>query len=297
MERRSFGRMLELLIEGRARGVGSFTVSRLLPVAKRRTIGPFIFLDHMGPVQIAPDAGFDVLPHPHVGLSTFTYFLAGINVHRDSIGTVQINRPGDVNVMTAGRGVVHSERAEPAWRVTGGQMHGVQIWLALPEVNEDDAPSFDHVPRERLPAIAPSTGVRGHVLAGTAYGASSPLRHPSSPMLVDVELDAGARIELPAADELGVFVISGAVRIGDAPVAANQLGVLAAVRPAVTAAVPSRIFVLGGPPIGTRFIDWNFVASSKARIDQARDDWKARRFPDIPTDHDEFVPYPDLHHP
>ena len=287
-------RALDMVIEGRPRGVGSFTVSRLLPFAKRRLIGPFIFLDHMGPVEIAPSAGFDVLPHPHIGLSTLTYFLAGENVHRDSIGTIQVNRPCDVNIMTAGRGVVHSERADSTWREHGGLMHGVQIWLALPEVNEDDPPSFEHHPRTTLPDISPAQGVRGRVLAGEAFGVTSPVRHPSAPLLVDLELDAGSTVVLPDAAERGVFVIAGSVRIGHEAVDANRLAVLSpGVRVSLVADAASRVMVLGGPHLGTRLIDWNFVASSRDRIDRAREDWKARRFPEIPSDRDEFVPYPD----
>jgi redox-sensitive bicupin YhaK (pirin superfamily) len=287
---------VELVIEGRPRDVGSFSVSRLLPVAKRRMIGPFIFFDHMGPIEIAPGAGFDVRPHPHIGLSTLTYFFAGENVHRDSLGTVQINRPGDINLMTAGRGVVHSERAEPAWRERGGLMHGLQIWLALPEANEDDAPAFEHIPRDTVPQIAPGPGARGRVLAGRAFGASSPLRHPSAPLLVDLELAAGASIELPEAPERGVFVVHGEVQIGAETIADNRLAVIApAARACLSAVAPSRVLVLGGAALGPRFIDWNFVASSQDRIDRAREAWKARTFPEIPSDHDEFVPYPDLH--
>ncbi len=287
---------VELVIEGRPRGVGSFSVSRLLPVVKRRMIGPFIFLDHMGPIEIAPGAGFDVRPHPHIGLSTLTYFFAGENVHRDSLGTIQVNRPGDINLMTAGRGVVHSERAEPAWRERGGLMHGLQIWLALPEANEDDAPTFEHIPRDALPEIASSPGARGRVLAGRAFGASSPLHHPSTPLLVELELEPGATIELPEAPERGVFVVQGEVQIGAERVADNRLAVIApATRVCISAVAPSHVLVLGGAALGPRFIDWNFVASSKDRIDRARAAWKARTFPEIPSDHDEFVPYPDLH--
>jgi len=288
---------VELVIEGRPRDVGSFSVSRLLPVAQRRMVGPFIFLDHMGPIEIAPGAGFDVRPHPHIGLSTLTYFFAGENVHRDSLGTVQINRPGDINLMTAGRGVVHSERAEPAWRARGGLMHGLQIWLALPEANEDDAPAFEHISRGALPEIAPRPGVRGRVLAGHAFGASSPLRHPSAPLLVDLELESGVTLELPEAPERGVFVIHGEVQIGAEVVADNRLAVIApAARVCISTTAPSRVVVLGGPALGARFIDWNFVASSQERIDRAREAWKARAFPEIPSDHDEFIPYPALHH-
>lgn len=287
-------RPVDLVISGRPRGVGTITVARLLPAAKRRMVGPFVFLDHMGPVELAPGVGFDVRPHPHIGLSTVTYFLAGENVHRDSLGTVQVNRPGDVNLMTAGRGIVHSERADPAFRAAGGAMHGVQIWLALPESHEDVEPSFEHHAGASLPEIAPAPGVRGRVLFGDAFAARSPIRHPSQPVLVDLELDAGSAVDLLCdAVERAVFVIEGEVQIGGEPLAADQLAVLRGGAPArLAATTAARALVLGGPSPGPRFIEWNFVASSRERIDRARDAWKAQQFPQIPTDHDEFIPWP-----
>ena len=276
---------VDSIIEGRPRAVGTITVARLLPALKRRSIGPFVFLDHMGPVVLAPRAGFDIAPHPHIGLSTVTYFFAGENVHRDSLGTVQINRPGDINIMTAGRGVVHSERAEPAWRERGGMLHGIQMWLALPIANEDDAASFEHHPQATLPAIAPAPGVRGRVLIGAAFGATSPIAHPSQPLLIDLELAANASIELAAdAAERGVFVTEGEVQIGDHALRFDHIAALRegdAVR--VTAIAASRL------------LDWNFVASTRDRLDRARAAWKAQTFPKIPGDDVEFVPYPELH--
>ena len=278
---------IDLIIAGRPRDVGTITVARLLPAPQRRMVGPFIFVDHMGPVTLAPGVGFDVRPHPHIGLSTVTYFLAGENVHRDSLGNVQVNRPGDLNLMTAGRGIVHSERADPAFRTSGGAMHGVQIWLALPDTHEDDEPSFEHHPEATLPAIS-----AGRLLLGEAFGARSPVRHPSEPLLVDLQLAAGATIELPAAPERGLFVIDGELRLGAEVLVTNQLGVLRESARSVTATVPTRAMLLGGPPTGGRFIEWNFVASSRERIAAARDRWKARQFPVIPTDSEEFIPYP-----
>jgi redox-sensitive bicupin YhaK (pirin superfamily) len=312
---------IDLVIEGRPHGVGSLTVARLLPSPRRRMIGPFTFVDHMGPVVIAPGIGFDVRPHPHIGLSTVTYFFEGENVHRDNLGTVQTIRPGDVNLMTAGRGVVHSERADPAWRERGGLVHGVQIWLALPVENEDDPPSFEHHPAAALPQVAPAAGVRGRVIAGEAFGARSPLRHPGRPLLVDLLLDAGACLELRPdgpdgpdghdghdgpdgpdghdradAEERGVLVVSGAIELSGQALAADRL---AALRPGAAAGLratePSRVMLLGGPPLGARFMDWNFVASTRERIDRARDAWKAQAFPRIPGDDQEFIPYPELH--
>jgi redox-sensitive bicupin YhaK (pirin superfamily) len=284
---------IELVIEGRPRDVGTITVTRLLPSPKRRMVGPFIFVDHMGPIVLAPAIGFDVRPHPHIGLSTVTYFLAGENVHRDSMGNVQVNRPGDLNVMTAGRGVVHSERAEPAFRAAGGLMHGVQIWLALPDAHEDDEPSFEHHPEATLPEIAPAPGVRGRVLLGSAFGARSPVRHPSDPWLVDLALDAGASLDIAAdVPERALFVIEGEVHGDGQTLAADRLAVLRGpTRISATTAV--RAMLLGGPPVGPRLIEWNLVSSSRAKLDRARDAWKARQFPTIPGDDQEFIPWPD----
>lgn len=286
-------RAIDLVIEGRPRDVGTTTVARILPSPKRRMVGPFIFLDHLGPVALAPGVGFDVRPHPHIGLSTVTYFLAGTNVHRDSLGTVQVNRPGDINLMTAGRGVVHSERAEPAFRAAGGTMHGVQIWLALPDAHEDDPPSFEHHPEATLPAIAPAPGVRGRLLIGAAFGARSPIRHPSEPLLVDLQLDAGAALDVPAGvPECAIFVIAGELCVGQDTLSADHLAVLGGAPARATASAATRALVLGGAPLGTRLIEWNFVASSRDRIDRARDAWRARQFPVIPTDDQEFIPWP-----
>lgn len=288
-------RDIDLVIEGRPRGVDSITVARLLPSPKRRMIGPFIFVDHMGPVTIPPGVGFDVRPHPHIGLSTVTYFFAGENVHRDSLGNERTNRPGDVNLMTAGGGIVHSERAAQEFRASGGEMHGVQIWVALPEAHEDDAPSFEHHPEATLPTIAPATGVSGRVLIGTAFGASSPIRHPSKPLLVELRLEAGASVELPSnVAERGVFVVKGAVRVGAEVLSTNQLGVLCGQRAvSITATEPTHAMLLGGATHSPRFIEWNFVASSRERIERARDRWKARQFPVIPGDDKDFIPWPE----
>ena len=274
--------MLDLVIDGRRRDIGGLGVDRLLPSPRRRMIGPFVFLDHMGPTQTVGD----ILPHPHIGLSTVTYLFEGENVHRDSLGTVQVVRPGDLNVMTAGRGVVHSERHDP--QTPPGTFHGVQIWLALPEANEDDAPSFAHYAEATLPELD-EPGVRGRVLAGTAYGVTSPVEHPSKPVLVDLVMEAGGCIDVSDVDERGIYVVSGHVRVDADELHANQLA-LGYGR--VEALVSSRVLVIGGPAMTKRLIDWNFVASTQERIDRARASWIAQTFPKIPGDDREFVPLP-----
>jgi redox-sensitive bicupin YhaK (pirin superfamily) len=287
-------RVLDLVIEGRPRDVGTITVARLLPSPKRRMVGPFIFVDHMGPVSIAPGVGFDIRPHPHIGLSTVTYFFAGENVHRDSLGNERTNRPGEVNLMTAGGGIVHSERAAPAFRASGGMMHGLQIWVALPDANEDDPPSFEHHPEATLPAIAPGPGVSGSVLLGAAFGARSPIRHPSAPVLVELRLEAGSTVELPSdVAERAVLVVNGALRVGSETLSSDRLGVLRSGSTSIEATAATHAMLLGGSPHPPRFIEWNFVASSRERIERARDRWKAREFPVIPTDDQEFIPWPE----
>ena len=289
---------IDTLIEARPRPVGTLTVARVLPALRRRAVGPFVFFDHMGPVTVAPGQGFDVPPHPHIGLSTVTYFYEGENVHRDSLGTRRHNRPGDVNVMTAGAGVVHSERADPDFRARGGRVHGAQIWLGLPTEHEDDPPSFEHHPEATLPPIAPAPGVHGRVLCGTAWSARSPIAHPSRPLLVDLLLDDGASLDLAAAsldsgDERAILVIDGAIAIGDRELARDHLAVLAA-SVTITARGASRAMLFGGPPLdGPRHLDWNFVSSSRDKLARARDRWRAREFPTIPGDDAERVEYPD----
>jgi redox-sensitive bicupin YhaK (pirin superfamily) len=289
--------VVDLIIEARPRSVGTFTVARVLPSPKRRLIGPFIFIDRGGPVTIAPGAPSGIGPHPHIGLSTLTYMFEGEIVHRDSTGSVQVIRPGDVNLMTAGRGIVHSERPDPSWQQHGGTFDAVQIWLALPLENEDDTPLFEHYAKTAFPALAETSNVRGHLLAGSAFGLTSPLLHPSRPLLVDLELDANAVVELPRdAQERGVLVIAGSVELGGVTLHPNQLAALregAAV--SIRAAEQSRVLVIGGPHLGDRLMDWNFVASTRERLERARDAWQAQTFPKIPGDDKDFIPYPEHH--
>jgi hypothetical protein len=275
--------VLDFIIDARARDIGGLTVGRLLPSPRRRMIGPFIFLDHMGPTTHVGD----VLPHPHIGLSTVTYLFAGENVHRDSLGTVQAVRAGDLNIMSAGRGIVHSERHDPGAAPT--MFHGVQIWVALPEANEDDAPSFSHHAEATLPALD-EPGIDGRVLIGSAFGVTSPVEHPSRPLLVDLAFERGGCIDVPAADERGVYVVSGRVRIESDEVAADQLAVMPTGR--IEALEAARVIVIGGPAMSKRLIDWNFVASTQDRIDRARAAWQAQTFPKIPGDDREYVPLP-----
>jgi redox-sensitive bicupin YhaK (pirin superfamily) len=283
-----------LVIEGRPRSVGGLEVARVLPVRERRAVGPFVFLDHMGPAVSAPGAGFDVLPHPHIGLTTVTYLLEGEVVHRDSLGNVQPIRPGELNLMTAGRGVVHSERSGDVFRARGGSLHGLQLWLALPAAHEEDAPSFSHHDHDAFPLVTLG-GTQARLLLGEALGASSPVAHPSLPVMLDASLDPGASLAVPPGiEEIAVYVVEGEVAAGALAFGRHRLLVRApGAALELVARRASRVVLIGGPPLdGKRFMDWNFVSSSQGRIDRAREAWRAQTFPRIPGDDQEYVPLP-----
>ncbi|GAB3306724.1 pirin family protein [Luteimonas notoginsengisoli] len=286
--------MIELVIEQRRRDLGSFEVGRVLPFAKRRMVGPYIFFDRMGPKELAPGLPreADVRPHPHIGLSTITYLFDGEIMHRDSLGSEQAIQPGEVNWMTAGSGITHSERFERLRR-EGGPLDGIQAWVALPEEREEMAPGFWHYASEALP-VFDDDGVVGRLIAGRLSGLESPVRVDSPQFYVHWQLRAGARVSLPAEySERAVYVASGAVDVEGQRVDAGSMAILEAGKAATLAAVgDAAVMALGGEPVGPRYIDWNFVSSSKARIDQARDDWKAGRMKLPDLDHDEFIPLP-----
>jgi len=286
--------MLTLVIDKRQRDLGGFEVGRVLPFAKRRMVGPFIFFDHMGPVDLPeglpPSA--DVRPHPHIGLSTVTYLFAGEIMHRDSVGSQQAIRPHEVNWMTAGRGITHSERFEKA-RAEGGPMHGIQSWVALPAGQEECAPSFRHHADADLPVVEEG-GVWARVLAGTAFGQTAGVAISSPLFYAHCVLKPGGTVQLPAEyPERATYVVSGDVEHEGRAFHAGQMLVFEPEQPAlVRATAPSVVMLLGGEPVGERFIDWNFVSSSKARIEQARADWSAGRMKLPDFDNREFIPLP-----
>jgi redox-sensitive bicupin YhaK (pirin superfamily) len=286
--------MLEALIVPRTRDLGDgFEVRRALPDARKRAVGPFVFFDQMGPVALAPAKGLDVRPHPHIGLATVTYLFEGEILHRDSLGTVQPIRPGDVNWMTAGSGIVHSERTPPQLRAAGPRVHGIQTWVGLPAADEEMAPGFLHVPRRELP-ILEEPGVRLRLILGEWQGESSPVPLRSATFYADAQIDAGARVVVPLEfAERGAYVVQGVVRHDGKAYPAGQLLVFAALAEAdVTAQSHARVLFFGGESLGERFMWWNFVSSRKGRIAQAADDWKAGRFAAVPGD-GEFIPLPD----
>ena len=286
--------MIELVIDARRRSLGGFEVGRVLPFRKRRMVGPFVFLDHMGPEQFPPgiDDDVDVRPHPHIGLSTLTWLFEGEIMHRDSVGSTQAVRPGEVNWMTAGRGITHSERFERARR-EGGPLDGVQAWVALPEEYEEREPSFDHIGQDGVPRLS-EPGVEGRLIAGRAFGLESQVPVFSPLFYIQWTLDAGARVAMPDdAGESAAYIASGAVEADCQRFEAGQMPVFRpGSRPVITALVPSVVMALGGEPIGPRFIDWNFVSSRKERIEEAKADWRAGRMKLPEHDNREFIPLP-----
>ncbi len=286
---------IETVMVPRTRDIGAFEVRRVLPAAGRRMVGPFIFLDQMGPVEFLTGDGVDVLPHPHIGLSTLTYLFSGEITHRDSTGVEQVIRPGEINWMTAGRGIVHSERTTETARVTGQNLFGLQCWVALPKALEETAPRFAHHGTSNQPVIE-DNGISARVAAGSFSGARARLETATDTVFVDVALDAGATLPLDADhEERAVYLLSGAVSIGGENFDSGRLLVIKpGLATGVHAREPSRLIVLGGETMdGPRHIWWNFVSSSKERIEQAKADWKARRFDLVPGDADAFVPLPE----
>jgi len=282
------------LLKPHTRDLGGFSVRRVLPGVPHRMVGPFVFFDHMGPAAFAPGEGIDVRPHPHIGLATVTYLFEGEIVHRDSLGTVQAIAPGDVNWMTAGRGIVHSERTAPEPRRVGSRAHGIQTWVALPRASELADPAFSHHPESSLPRIT-APGVELRVIAGTAFGKRAPVPVFSPTLYVGVEMDAGRAFELPPEhEERGIYLVEGEVSVAGRALAPQHMAVLEHREPVeVRAATRARLMLLGGDRMdGERFVWWNFVASSRELIEDAKTRWREGRFPKVPGE-TEFIPLPD----
>lgn len=272
---------------------GGFIVRRLLPDAKRRMVGPFAFLDHIGPHEFAPGRGTDVRPHPHIGLSTLTWLWDGALMHRDSVGSAQVIRPGDVNWMTAGRGIVHSERTPDAKRAIGHRIEGLQTWLAMPEAEAEAAPSFQHVPAADVPTLH-RDGVDIAIVAGHAFGHHSPVRTCVDTLYASLRFAEGASLTIEAEhDERAVYPLEEGLMMDGVPLAARQLHVLdEPVAHRLSAVAPVRAMLLGGAAVGPRHLWWNFVATSRERIEQAKADWDAQRFGRVPGEA-EFIPLPE----
>jgi redox-sensitive bicupin YhaK (pirin superfamily) len=270
---------------------GGFTVRRLLPAAARQAVGPFLFFDHFGPVVATPADNHDVRPHPHIGLATVTYLFEGAMQHSDSTGVVQRIEPGAINWMTAGRGIVHSERTPEDQRGLTRRSHGLQLWAALPAADEEVAPSFAHTPARDIPQLEVG-GALLRVLIGSAFGASSPVVVRSPTLYLDIALSAGDGFPLSLAEERALYVIAGDAQLDGEDLPPGQMVVLApGEEPMLSADADARVVLIGGAPLGPRHIWWNFVSSRKDRIVQAADDWAAGRFATVPGE-TEFIPLP-----
>lgn len=273
---------------------GGFIVRRLLPAAQRQSIGPFVFFDHFGPLDVAPGASHDVRPHPHIGLATVTYLFEGAVMHRDSLGSVQRIEPGAINWMTAGRGIVHSERTPDDLRQRAFRQHGLQLWAALPQAHEEAAPEFVHTPAAAIP-VAQVGGTEVRVLIGQAFGRRSPVKTFSETVYLDITLAAGVPLALPPlAEELALYSVDGDLQVNGEPVTARTLALLApGVATTLSASAGARVMVIGGEKLdGHRFIWWNFVSSRKERLAQAGQDWAAQRMGQVAGD-PEFIPLPE----
>jgi redox-sensitive bicupin YhaK (pirin superfamily) len=286
---------IETIIESRPRELAGMPIRRVLPAMARRLVGPFIFLDHMGPTERAPGHGVDVRPHPHISLATVTYLFEGEFLHRDSLGSEQRIRPGDVNWMVAGKGIVHSERSPEDARASGGPIHGIQSWVALPIAEEEREPSFEHVAKSALPLLT-KRGVELRVIAGTAYERTAPTRVLSPTLYVHARFETGGELAIDDSHaERALYAAEGAF---DCEGVTFGVGTLLVLRTGAQATVRARagghLMIVGGAPIdGSRHIYWNFVSSSKDRIERAKSDWRNGRFPKVPGDDKESIPLPD----
>jgi len=282
-----------LLLDPVTKDLGEFVVRRTLPATDRQRVGPFIFFDHMGPADFKPGSGVSVRPHPHIGLATITYLFAGKIMHRDSLGHAQAIEKGAINWMTAGRGIVHSERSPEELKQSGSHLHGIQAWVALPVELEETEPRFEHYPAEDVPDVN-LDGVSLRVIVGQVFGAASPVRVSSETLYVEANLEAGADLLLPAGiDELAVYVVTGDIDIDDCPVTAGRMAVIEPGSNAVARArTTTKLMLLGGATLpGQRYLWWNFVSSSKERMEQAKKDWREKRFGEIPGE-TELMPLP-----
>ncbi|MBI1358905.1 MAG: pirin family protein [Alphaproteobacteria bacterium] len=266
---------VELVIEPRVRDLGGFNVRRILPFHSRRSVGPFVFFDHLGPARFVPGKGVDVRPHPHIGLATVTWLFEGALDHRDSLGTIQTIRPGAVNWMTAGHGIVHSERTPPEERAAGHNLEAIQTWVALPQSHEEQDPSFVHHPADTLPTFN-LEGAHGVLIAGSAFGKRSPVKFPAGILQLVIEADQKTTFEVPQAVERCLYVVSGSATIGTTTLGEAHMSVLAPGRISVSLSAGTRIMIAGGDPLdGPRLLEWNFVSSGKERMEKAKADWRA----------------------
>lgn len=280
------------ILKPREKDIGEFSVRRALPFMQQRSIGPWIFFDHFGPVEFAPGEGMNVRPHPHINLATVTYLFEGEIYHRDTLGNALSIHPGAINLMVAGKGIAHSERTRDELRETGYRLHGLQLWHALPEEFEEVDPAFHHTPAADIPSVE-RDGVTIRVMMGTAFGVTSPVKIFSPNLYLEAEMKDGAIMDIPEAEELGVYVVKGEAEIDGETAPINAMTVLNPSAQKIRAVGETRLAIIGGAPLGRRHLWWNFVSSRKERIEQAKEDWKNGIFGDVPGDSDERIPLPD----
>lgn len=284
---------IEMLISPKEKDLGEFTVRRTLPSVGRKMVGPWIFFDHMGPATFPAGAGVNVRPHPHINLATVTYLFEGEILHRDSVGNYATITPGDINLMVAGKGIVHSERERPEVKNVEHQLHGLQLWLALPEKDEEIEAAFYHYPSASIPAMT-LNGVSLRVLMGSAYGLTSPVLTYASTLYVEAHLQNGQTLDLPDCEERAVYVAKGELKINGVLIPEFSMVVLTPTHSVqIEATQESRIALIGGEKMSKRYIEWNFISSRKERIEQAKQDWLAGRFPKVVGDEEEFIPLPE----
>lgn len=284
---------LKLIIKPKNKDLGGFSVRRTLPTSACRSVGPWVFFDHMGPAHFEKNHGIDVRPHPHIGLATVTYLFTGEMLHRDSLGSNVRVLPGDINLMIAGRGIVHSERQRDEIKSKPHNIHGLQLWLALPSELEQTDPSFFHYSKNEIPEAKPD-GVPVRVLMGSAYGVTSPVKTLSETLYIEARLKTGQSLVLPNADEKALYVIEGELALLDTTLDEHNMGVFTDEPDiTVTAQRDTTLVIIGGKSVGKRYMEWNFVASDKSLIEQAKADWQAGRFAKVPGDEQEFTPLPE----
>lgn len=282
---------IELMILPHEKDLGEFTVRRSLPSVQRKMVGPWIFFDHMGPATFAAGSGVNVRPHPHINLATVTYLFEGEILHRDSLGNYATISPGDLNLMVAGKGIVHSERERPEINSIEHRLHGLQLWLALPEKDEEIDPAFYHYPASSIPATSVD-GVALRVLMGTAFGLTSPVLTYASTLYVEGFMSEGQTLEVPEAPERAIYVAKGGLKINGTAIPEFAMVIVTpGEQVRIEATAESRIAIIGGENVGKRFVEWNFISSRKARIEQAKQDWREGKFAKVKGDEQEFIPY------
>ena len=284
--------VVTLIVEAKEKELGGFTVRRVLPSVQRKMVGPWIFFDHMGPAHFPAGDGINVRPHPHIGIATVTYLFEGEILHRDSLGSYQAIRPGDINLMVAGRGIVHSERERPELTQTERRIHGLQLWLALPENQEEIEPAFYHYPDSAIPETL-IDGVKVRIMMGSAYQQTSPVKTHSETLYLEAHLQSGQRLVLPEAEERAVYVAQGELTVGETIIPQYSMAFFDTdAEVEVKASKETRLALVGGEHFKPRYIEWNFVSSRKERIEQAKQDWRQGHFDKVTGDEEEFIPLP-----